>query len=105
MSFTVQAGQIDRYPDVEEPHDEFSHGVRVTTFGSDGEFESQIDAENASNFTDKKLMIARDSVVLKNFEGKMLQTELLTWDDEAQKYIPISSSKSQPQPKFFMVTA
>jgi LPS export ABC transporter protein LptC len=85
VEFTVQAGQIDRYPDVEEPHDEFSHGVRVTTFGSDGEFESQIDAENASNFTDKKLMIARDSVVLKNFEGKMLQTELLTWDDEAQK--------------------
>lgn len=85
VQFTVEAGQIDRFPDEENPHDEFSAGVRVITYGSEGEFESQIDADNASNFPNKKLMIARDSVVLKNFEGKMLQTELLTWDDAAQK--------------------
>lgn len=85
VTFTVEAGQIDRYPSEEDPRDEFSNGVKVITYNKSGGFESQIDADNATNFPKKKVMIARDSVVLKNYEGKMLQTELLTWDDEAQR--------------------
>jgi hypothetical protein len=30
-------------------------------------------------------MIARDSVMLKDKEGKILQTELLTWDEETDR--------------------
>lgn len=85
VTFTVDAGQIDRYPSEEDPRDEFSNGVKVITYNKGGGFESQIDADNATNFPKRKLMIARDSVVLKNYEGKMLQTEKLTWDDEAQR--------------------
>ncbi|MEZ4721566.1 MAG: LPS export ABC transporter periplasmic protein LptC [Flavobacteriales bacterium] len=83
--FTVEAGQIDRYPSEEDPIDEFSNGVHLITFDKKGEFESEIIAENATNHLSTKIMIARDSVVLRNAEGKMLETELLTWDDNTGK--------------------
>lgn len=85
VTFTVEAGQIDRYPSLEDPYDEFTSGVEVITYKKDGSFESQINAEKATNFTKRKIMIAKDSVVLRNYEGKMLQTELLTWDDESKR--------------------
>ena len=86
LQFVVEAGVIDRYPSPEEDaRDEFSKGIRVITYSKSGEFESQIDAENATNYPRKKLMIARDSVVLKNYEGKMLETELLTWDEKENR--------------------
>ncbi len=85
VEFTVEAGKIDRHPSEEDPRDEFSNGVEVITYSKSGAFESQINAENATNYLNRKIMIARDSVVLKNFEGKTLKTELLTWDDEAKR--------------------
>ena len=85
VTFTVEAGQIDRFTSEEDPFDEFINGVEVITYNKNGDFESQINAEKATNFTKRKVMIARDSVVLKNYEGKMLQTELLTWDDNTQR--------------------
>ncbi|GAB5538459.1 MAG: hypothetical protein Salg2KO_05620 [Salibacteraceae bacterium] len=85
VEFTVDAGQIDRFPNEEDPRDEFSNGVKVVTFNKNGDFESQINAERATNFTKRKVMVAMDSVVLRNFEGKMLETEKLTWDDEADR--------------------
>lgn len=85
VQFVVKAGQIERYHSEEDPIDEFSHGVQVTTFDKHGNFESEIMAENATNHLKTKIMVARDSVVLRNYEGKMLETELLTWDDNTGK--------------------
>ncbi len=85
VTFTVKAGQIDRFPSAEDACDQFTKGVEVVTFNKNSGFESQINANKATNYTKRKIMIARDSVVLKNYEGKMLQTELLTWDDNTQR--------------------
>lgn len=84
VTFTVNAGRIDRFPG-EEQHDEFSLGVEVVSYTRAGEFESQVNAENATYLPQKKLMVARDSVILRNREGKMLNTELLTWDENIGK--------------------
>ena len=85
VQFTVEGGQIDRYPSEEDPYDEFSNGMIITTFDNQGNFESQIMSKNATNHPKMKIMVARDSVVLKNNEGKMLETELLTWDENTGK--------------------
>lgn len=85
IAFTVEAGQIDRYPSDEDAYDEFTKGVEVITYNKKGGFESQINADKATNYTKRNIMIAQDSVVLKNYEGKMLQTELLTWDENSKR--------------------
>ena len=85
VTFTVKAGQIDRLPSEEDAYDKFTKGVEVVTYNKNGGFESQINADKATNYTKRKIMIARDSVILRNYEGKMLQTELLTWDNNTQR--------------------
>lgn len=80
ITLEIRAGRIDRFPG-EHPLDTFSGGIEVISYDDRGNFESQINAEHAVNLPEKKLMIARDSVRLRNYEGKLLETELLTWDD------------------------
>lgn len=84
IQFLIEAAQVDRYPG-EEPRDEFTGGLKVTSYNSDGEIESEITAEEATNYPETHMMIARDSVMLKDREGKILQTELLTWDEESDR--------------------
>lgn len=83
VSFVIQAGKIERYPNQERPADEFSEGIKVISYNFNGDIESELTAERASNYPEEQLMIARDSVILTNIEGKRLNTEELTWDEEA----------------------
>lgn len=85
VTFTVEAGKIDRFSGEGQVRDEFSEGVHVQTFDKAGELESEIIADRATKLEKEKLMIAKDSVVLRNKEGKMLNTELLTWDENTHK--------------------
>jgi LPS export ABC transporter protein LptC len=78
--FIIEAGLIERYPTDDRPVDEFSEGIRVLSYDRSGELESELTAERASNFTEENLMVARDSVILRNNEGKMLNSEELYWD-------------------------
>jgi LPS export ABC transporter protein LptC len=84
-SMKITAGRIDRYPNVEDPYDQFSEGIEVISFDSKGEVASTVTAERATNYTEREVMVAMDSVIVKDSEGKMLQTELLTWDKTTAK--------------------
>lgn len=84
-SMVIKAGRIDRYPNLEDPLDEFSLGIEVTSFNSAGEISSVVTADRATNFTKREIMVAKDSVIVRDNEGKMLQTELLTWDKTEAK--------------------
>ena len=84
-SMRIEAGRIDRYPNQEDPRDEFSEGVRVTPYDGDGNIDSVVTAERATNYTKQEIMVAKDSVVVRNSEGKQLNTELLTWDKTTKK--------------------
>ncbi len=79
-SFVIEAGKIERFPSEERPWDDFSEGVKVTSYDYFGNIESELTSERATNYTEENIMIAKDSVILKNKEGKMLNTEELTWD-------------------------
>ena len=62
--------------------DKFSKGIRVVSYDYFGNVESELTAYRATNYPEDNLMIARDSVILKNKEGKMLNTEELSWDEK-----------------------
>jgi len=81
-SFIIEAGMIERYPNPEKPLDKFSKGIRVVSYDYFGNVESELTAYRATNYPEDNLMIARDSVILKNKEGKMLNTEELSWDEK-----------------------
>ncbi len=84
-SMKITAGRIDRYPNVEDPYDQFSQGIEVISFDGKGEVASTVTAERATNYTEREVMVAMDSVIVKDSEGKMLETELLTWDKSTAK--------------------
>lgn len=84
-SFVIEAGRIERYPNQEQPIDEFSEGIKVTSYNYYGGIESELTAERATNYTDENIMVAKDSVILMNKEGKMLNTEELTWNEKEGK--------------------
>ncbi len=85
VALIIEAGHIDRFPMGEDPFDEFTDGIRVLSYNKEGEIESEITAERATNYPNRDFMVARDSVVLKDKEGKMLNTELLNWDNTTNK--------------------
>ena len=85
VKLVIEAGHIDRYPMGEDPFDEFTAGIRVLSYGKEGNLESEIIADRATNYPKRDFMIARDSVVLKDKEGKMHNTELLNWDNKTSK--------------------
>lgn len=82
---TITAGKIDRYPTAEDPYDAFSEGIEVVSYNGNGEVASTVTADRATNFTEREVMIAKDSVILRDSDGKMLQTEFLTWDKTTGK--------------------
>ena len=65
----------------------YSHqyNSELNIFNKKGELESEITADRATNFPKRDFMVAKDSVVLKDKEGKMLNTEMLNWDNTTNK--------------------
>jgi len=84
ITFTISAGRIDRYGG-EEAYDEFSDGVEVINYNRDGEVASKVTAQKAINYTNENRMVAQDDVELENSEGKKLNTEELTWDEQEHR--------------------
>lgn len=84
VTFEISAGRVDRFLG-ENPYDNFTDGLIVTSYNRDGSVASKITAENAVNYTKKKRMTARDNVVLENDEGKKLNTEELHWDESEHR--------------------
>lgn len=64
----------------EEDYDEFPGGIHVIYYDRDGSIIGEIQSEYAKNLTKEELWEARRKVVVRNGEGKKLETELLYWD-------------------------
>lgn len=84
ITFTISAGRIDRYTG-EEGHDDFSEGIEVINYARDGSVASRITAQKAQHFSSENIMIAKDDVELENSEGKKLNTEELTWNEQEHR--------------------
>jgi LPS export ABC transporter protein LptC len=82
-----KAPLVERYTKATEegPYYEFTQGIEIQFFNRNEEVESILTARYAKYWEDKKLGMARDSVVGRNIKsGENLNTEELFWDREKQ---------------------
>ncbi len=64
----------------EEQYDEFPEGIHVISYDENGKIIGEIQSKYAKKLEKEMLWEARNEVVVKNAEGKKLETELLFWD-------------------------
>ncbi len=81
LQLRIQAPEIHRYSTHSENYTEFPEGVFAEFFDREGDLESQLESRYAIYFADKELWEAKDSVVIINRAGEILNTEQLFWDE------------------------
>jgi LPS export ABC transporter protein LptC len=72
---------VTRY-NTEKPYLEFSDGIQILFFSAEHTIESTLTAKYATAIENSKSMTARDSVVVVNNKGELLNTDELIWDEE-----------------------
>ena len=70
----------------EKPYLEFSDGIKILFYNAAHEVESTLTAKHATAVENSHSMTARDSVVVVNNKGEVLNTDELIWNEE-QKII------------------
>jgi len=65
----------------ERPYMEFSDGIKIIFYGAAQDTESTLTAKYATAVENSHAMTARDSVVVINKKGEMLNTDELIWDE------------------------
>lgn len=79
----IQAsGPTVRRYNTERPYMEFSDGILLLFFNDKHEVDSRLTAKYATAVENSKSMTARDSVVVVNNKGEILNTDELIWDEE-----------------------
>jgi len=81
----ILAPESRYYQFAEEPYNEFPQGITVYNYNDSVEIESQLTANYAIFYEEKKLWNARYDVVAQNAKGDVLNTEQLFWDQEAKR--------------------
>jgi LPS export ABC transporter protein LptC len=66
----------------DKPYLEFSNGIKILFYNTQGAVESTLTAKNATAIENSHAMTARDSVVVINNKGEILNTDELIWDEE-----------------------
>ncbi len=66
----------------EKPYLEFSDGIKIIFYNTSHEVESTLTAKHATAIENSHSMTARDSVVVVNNKGEVLNTDELIWDEE-----------------------
>lgn len=66
----------------EKPYLEFSDGIKILFYNAAHDVESTLTAKHATAVENSHSMTARDSVVVVNNKGEVLNTDELIWDEE-----------------------
>jgi LPS export ABC transporter protein LptC len=66
----------------EKPYLEFSDGIKILFYNDAHEVESTLTAKYATAYENSHAMTARDSVVVINNKGEILNTDELIWDED-----------------------
>jgi LPS export ABC transporter protein LptC len=72
---------VTRY-NTEKPYLEFSDGIQILFFNAEHKIDSKLTAKYATAIENSKSMTARDSVVVVNNKGELLNTDELIWDED-----------------------
>jgi LPS export ABC transporter protein LptC len=81
LQLRITAPEIHNYSNAAEKYTEFPRGVFAEFFDRAGNVESQLNSKYAIYYTDNELWEAKDSVVVINSEGEILNTDQLYWDE------------------------
>ncbi len=81
----ITAPLLRNFSERDNPRQEFPEGLKVEFLDSYQQIRSTLIAKTATRFTEKGLVIARDSVVLTTAQQEKLETEELTWDEKTEK--------------------
>ena len=66
----------------EKPYYEFSNGIKLLFYNAEHKIENTLTAKYATAYENSHSMTARDSVVVINNKGELLNTDELIWDEE-----------------------
>ncbi len=81
LQLRIQAPEIHRYSKLNQDYTEFPSGVFAEFFDTKGNVESQLESRYAIYYAEKDLWEVKDSVVVINQAGEILNTEQLFWDE------------------------
>jgi len=98
IKIRVKAPLVNRFASGEKKEQNkvfFPQGILVFFYNSNGVVKASIIAKHAIYHENQKLWEASDSVVAKNINDEILNTELLYWDEKAEKIY---------SPKFVKIT-
>jgi LPS export ABC transporter protein LptC len=87
---------LHNYSSSNDPKQVFPEGIKVTFFDALGAETSRLIAKNAVREQGKKLITARDSVILTTVNGEILETEELVWNENderltTQKFVKVTT--------------
>jgi len=82
----LSAARLDRY-EGEDARIEVSGGLVVFIYDSLGNLEAELSANNGLFIEEKRILEAREDVVLKNMKGEQLNTEELIWYQDSSKIV------------------
>ncbi len=66
----------------EKPYIEFSNGIKIVFYDANHNVESTLTGKYATAIENSRSMTARDSVVVVNNKGEVLNTDELIWDED-----------------------
>ncbi len=82
LQLLIIAPEIHNYTGSSEEYTEFPGGVVAEFFDRDGNSESQLSSKYAIYYAEKDLWEVKDSVVVINQAGEILNTDQLFWDEK-----------------------
>lgn len=84
ITMIVNAKKLNKYNNVEKPYTEFPEGLKVDFYNEFEEVNGQLFANYAIRDDETAIWEARYDVVVIGSEGKILNTELLFWDEQKE---------------------
>lgn len=97
VAVIVKAPLLNRYEE-ENPYTEMPNGIAVNFYDTSGQIKSHLTANYAISYPNKKIMEAKNNVVVVNEKGEKLNTEHLVWDQTrariySDKYVTVNTGK------------
>lgn len=80
----LNAKELNRYT-YDESYLEFTNGVRMQFFNSEGKKESELVSDYAKLNEESNLMITKNNVKIRNVDGDLLESDELIWNQETKE--------------------
>ena len=85
VKFKVNAPLYEVFDKVKEPYWDFKKGLKLQRYDAQNQVDSEIECNYARYFEETKLWQLEDKVVATNINNETFETELLFWDQKAEK--------------------